>query len=130
MRIHAQFTWSQNRQAIRISNQFVVDGKAGPYVDGLYAWDPQQHVIAVPEPDETEAHNWATFEIERSLPLRVDQLQQGVFLIIRRRRSKIETLEIQLRRRLHDLSRLVVDERVRGPQNFVPLDYGKQALLQ
>jgi hypothetical protein len=26
-RIHAQFTWSQNRQAIRISNQFVVDGK-------------------------------------------------------------------------------------------------------
>jgi hypothetical protein len=45
MRIHAQFTWSQNRQAIRISNQFVVDGKVRPYVDGLYAWDPQQHVI-------------------------------------------------------------------------------------
>jgi hypothetical protein len=45
MRIHAQFTWSQNRQAIRISNQFVVDGKERPYIDGLYAWDPQQHVI-------------------------------------------------------------------------------------
>ena len=45
MRIHAQFTWSQNRQAIRISNQFVVDGKARPYIDGLYAWDPQQHMI-------------------------------------------------------------------------------------
>ena len=45
MKIHAQFTWSQNRQAIRISNQFVVDGKARPYIDGLYAWDPQQHMI-------------------------------------------------------------------------------------
>ena len=45
MKIHAQFTWSQNRQAIRISNQFVVDGKARPYIDGLYAWDPQQHAI-------------------------------------------------------------------------------------
>ncbi|PZR72784.1 MAG: hypothetical protein DLM73_12280 [Chthoniobacterales bacterium] len=45
MKIHAQFTWAQNRQAIRISNQFVVDGKAAPYIDGLYAWDPQQHVI-------------------------------------------------------------------------------------
>ena len=45
MKIHAQFTWSQNRQAIRISNQFVVDGKARPYIDGLYAWDPRQHVI-------------------------------------------------------------------------------------
>src|SRR5436309_3181284 len=42
MRVHAQFTWSQNRQDIRISNQFVVDGKARPYIDGLYAWDPQQ----------------------------------------------------------------------------------------
>ena len=46
MKIHAQFTWAQNRQAIRISNQFVIDGKATPYIDGLYAWDPQQHVIA------------------------------------------------------------------------------------
>src|SRR6202043_3046673 len=46
MKIHAQFTWAQNRQAIRISNQFVTDGKASPYIDGLYAWDPQQHAIA------------------------------------------------------------------------------------
>jgi dipeptidyl aminopeptidase/acylaminoacyl peptidase len=45
MKIHAQFTWAQNRQAIRISNQFVTDGKASPYIDGLYAWDPQQHAI-------------------------------------------------------------------------------------
>ena len=44
-KIHAQFTWSQNRQAIRISNQFVVDGKARPYVDGIYAWDPQGQTI-------------------------------------------------------------------------------------
>ena len=46
MKIHAQFTWSQNRQAIRISNQFVTDGKARPYIDGIYAWDPQRRVIA------------------------------------------------------------------------------------
>jgi hypothetical protein len=45
MKIHAQFTWAQNRQAIRISNQFVTDGKAMPYIDGLYAWDPRQRVI-------------------------------------------------------------------------------------
>ena len=44
-KIHAQFSWSQNGQAIRISNQFVTDGKARPYIDGLYAWDPQQRVI-------------------------------------------------------------------------------------
>jgi hypothetical protein len=45
MKIHAVFTWAQNRQAIRISNQFVTDGKASPYLDGLYAWDPRQHAI-------------------------------------------------------------------------------------
>jgi hypothetical protein len=45
IRIHAQFTWSQSGQAIRISNQFVSNGKARPYVDGLYAWDPQQRAI-------------------------------------------------------------------------------------
>ena len=44
-KIHARFTWAQNGQAIRISNEFVTDGKASPYIDGLYAWDPQQHVI-------------------------------------------------------------------------------------
>lgn len=31
--IHARFTWTENRQAIRISNQFVTDGKPAPYVD-------------------------------------------------------------------------------------------------
>lgn len=45
IKIHAQFTWSQNGQAIRISNRFVVDGKARPYLDGFYTWDPQQRVI-------------------------------------------------------------------------------------
>lgn len=45
MKIHAQFTWSQNQHAIRISNQFVTDGKPRPYIDGLYTWDPRQHVI-------------------------------------------------------------------------------------
>ncbi len=44
-KIHASFTWTQNRQAIRISNEFVMDGKASPYIDGLYAWDPQQRLI-------------------------------------------------------------------------------------
>ena len=44
-KIHARFSWSQNGQAIRISNQFVTDGKARPYLEGLYAWDPQQHAI-------------------------------------------------------------------------------------
>ena len=39
------FTWTQNRQAIRISNELVTGGKASPYIDGLYAWDPQQRVI-------------------------------------------------------------------------------------
>ena len=33
------------RQAIRISNQFVIDGNPRPYVDGLYAWDPWQKAI-------------------------------------------------------------------------------------
>src|SRR6266513_2055453 len=44
-KIHARFTWTQNRQAIRISNELVTDEKASPYIDGLYAWDPQQRVI-------------------------------------------------------------------------------------
>jgi hypothetical protein len=44
-KIHARFIWAQNRQAIRISNELVTDGKASPYIDGLYAWDPQQRVI-------------------------------------------------------------------------------------
>jgi hypothetical protein len=43
--IHARFTWTQNRHAIRLSSELVIDGKATPYIDGLYAWDPEQHVI-------------------------------------------------------------------------------------
>jgi hypothetical protein len=44
-KIHARFTWTPSRQAIRISNELATDGKASPYIDGLYAWDPQQRVI-------------------------------------------------------------------------------------
>jgi hypothetical protein len=44
-KIHARFTWAQNHQAIRISNELVTDGKASPYIEGLYAWDPQQRAI-------------------------------------------------------------------------------------
>jgi hypothetical protein len=45
MSIHARFTWAENRQAIRISNQFVIDGKPTPYIDGLYFWNPEKRVI-------------------------------------------------------------------------------------
>jgi hypothetical protein len=44
-KIHARFTWAQNGQAIRISNELVTDGKVAPYIDGLYAWDPRERVI-------------------------------------------------------------------------------------
>lgn len=45
MSIRARFTWSESRQAIRISNQFVTDGKAAQYVEGLYAWNPEKKVL-------------------------------------------------------------------------------------
>jgi hypothetical protein len=45
MSIHARFTWAENRQAIRISNQFVIDGKPTPYIDGLYFWNPDKRII-------------------------------------------------------------------------------------
>lgn len=45
MSIHAHFTWAENRQAIRISNQFVIDGKPTPYIDGLYFWNPEKRTI-------------------------------------------------------------------------------------
>jgi hypothetical protein len=44
-KIHARFTWAPSRQGIRICNEIVTDGKASPYVEGLYAWDPQQKNI-------------------------------------------------------------------------------------
>jgi hypothetical protein len=43
--IHARFAWAENRQSIRISNQFIVNGKAAPYIDGLYVWNPQKRAI-------------------------------------------------------------------------------------
>jgi hypothetical protein len=45
MSIHARFTWAENRQAIRISNQFVIDGKPMPYIDGVYFWNPEKRAI-------------------------------------------------------------------------------------
>ena len=45
MSIHARFTWAENRQAIRISNQFVIDGKPVPYIDGIYAWNPEKKAL-------------------------------------------------------------------------------------
>jgi hypothetical protein len=45
MKIHAHFEWARNGQAILIRNYFVVDGKSAPYVEGLYAWNPQKHAI-------------------------------------------------------------------------------------
>jgi hypothetical protein len=44
-KIHARFTWASSRQAVRISNEIVIGGKASPYIEGLYAWDPQQKNI-------------------------------------------------------------------------------------
>jgi dipeptidyl aminopeptidase/acylaminoacyl peptidase len=45
MSIHARFTWSENKQAIRISNYFVIDGQQTPYIDGIYAWNPEKRAI-------------------------------------------------------------------------------------
>ena len=45
MSIHARFTWAENRQAIRISNQFMIDGKPAPYIDGLYYWNPEKRAL-------------------------------------------------------------------------------------
>jgi dipeptidyl aminopeptidase/acylaminoacyl peptidase len=64
VKIHAQFTWAQNRQAIRISNQFVTDGKPMPYIDGLYAWDPQQHAIVFWYVDAKGAFTKGTVKME------------------------------------------------------------------
>lgn len=43
--IHAHFAWAENGRAIRVSNQFVTDGKAAPYIDGIYLWNPQRQTI-------------------------------------------------------------------------------------
>jgi hypothetical protein len=43
--IHARFAWAENHQSIRISNQFIMNGKAMPYIDGLYVWNPQKRAI-------------------------------------------------------------------------------------
>jgi dipeptidyl aminopeptidase/acylaminoacyl peptidase len=64
MKIHAVFTWAQNQQAIRISNQFVTDGKASPYIDGLYAWDPKQHAIVFWYVDAKGSLSTGTVKVE------------------------------------------------------------------
>ena len=43
--IIARLSWSENHQAIRISNSFNVAGKSIPYIDGLYTWNPQKKSI-------------------------------------------------------------------------------------
>ena len=43
--ILAHFTWANNHQVIRISNVFATGGKSVPYIDGMYAWQPQKRVI-------------------------------------------------------------------------------------
>jgi hypothetical protein len=43
--ILAHFTWANNHQVIRISNVFSAGGKPVPYIDGIYAWQPQKRVI-------------------------------------------------------------------------------------
>ena len=43
--IHARFSWAENHQAIRVSNQFIVNGKSTPYIDGLYIWHPEKGAI-------------------------------------------------------------------------------------
>ena len=45
MSIHARFTWAENQQSIRISRQFVIDGKPEPYIDGLYFWNPEKRTL-------------------------------------------------------------------------------------
>ncbi|HEY3864193.1 MAG TPA: hypothetical protein VGO59_20170 [Verrucomicrobiae bacterium] len=43
--IMAHFTWANNHQAIRISNNYALGAKMAPYVDGIYAWHPGKRVI-------------------------------------------------------------------------------------
>src|SRR5436305_3517481 len=39
--IRARFTWAENQRVIRVSNQFIVDGQATPYIAGIYYWNPE-----------------------------------------------------------------------------------------
>ena len=64
MHIHARFTWAENRQAIRISNQFVIDGKPSPYIDGLYYWNPEKHAIMFVYSDAKGSLSLGTVRIE------------------------------------------------------------------
>ncbi len=38
--IRARFAWAENQRVIRVSNQFIVDGKPTPYIEGIYYWNP------------------------------------------------------------------------------------------
>jgi hypothetical protein len=77
MKIHAQFTWAQNRRAIRISNQVVADGKAVPYIEGLYAWDPRQHAIVFWYVDAKGALSQGTVKVEDGKLVHEFQETQG-----------------------------------------------------
>ena|SRR5207248_3531218 len=65
-KVHARFAWAPNHQAIRISNEMVIDGKASPYIEGLYAWDPQQKNIVFWYVDAKGALTRGTVKVEGS----------------------------------------------------------------
>jgi hypothetical protein len=64
MSIHARFAWAENRQAIRISNQFVIDGKPTPYIDGLYFWNPEKRAIMFVYSDSQGSLSEGTVRLE------------------------------------------------------------------
>jgi len=43
--ILAHFSWANNYRAVRISNVYAVKDKTVPYIEGLYAWNPQKKAI-------------------------------------------------------------------------------------
>jgi len=72
--IHARFTWAENHQAIRISNDFVVNGKRSPYLDGLYAWNPAKHAIVFSYTDAEGSFYEGTVKLEKTTRVHEFQL--------------------------------------------------------
>lgn len=64
MSIHNRFTWAENRKAIRVSNQFMIDGKPEPYIDGLYAWNPLKKMLVFMYTDAEGNFSEGTVRIE------------------------------------------------------------------
>ncbi len=90
----------------------------------------QQHVLVACEPDEAKSRQRRDVERERELSLELDPFQERALLLCRRRGRDVDTLEVESRRRMDDLPRLVIDQRERGSQDFVPFDDGEKALPQ